>query len=1588
MAGVPNGEGTHTTSTSTSPPTLGLGTTTTPSTLETSASSASPNTSAPSTTSVPANPIAVTAKQDSSLQLDIKKLHSLPSEQQDLYLLTFSSKLARHVAALDADGVSAEQIWIKKELLQMVNLSSPAPTRVIRNNLARSFAGIFVQGSRRLLYESINDLVTILAAPKDKDLRAKHAALQCLGAIFEVAGDSAISLSALACTTILRLFKSASAHAGLRSAVYRALGRLVRGIGDSVDEQLARDIFKSARNAAPADKALLVQTSACWCLEQMATQTSYFDNSNDYEKLQAAIWKTMDTASVPLRHGAASCLAAVLVKSYSEIPNRELLAKGKKPKKSKKSGPPDEPEEEIERPSTPSQKPATALAYSLPEIMNQLSSHYCRPIATNRVRAAIAVCYKYIFTTLGETIVEKYYGDIARHFFNDLLSHPTLLHNRYRTLITRRFVRIIMNEVVHAMLGETSQLNAARFLTNDVIKDYPQALVERPEPSKQALTAALTALTSLIRKLDSAINAIADICREALLQVVQHPSYTVQVHASRCMRAFVLACPQQLLPTVTICTNSVTRELGFLGTQRQGPRRCVGFANGLAAVLSTCNQQPLYGSVEVYSRVLTQATTLLKSSGSLELRLSATQIQVAWILIGGLMSLGPNFVKIHLPQLLLLWKNALPMPLPNMAKRTTLELSFLAHVRECALATLMAFLQYNTKLLTSDVSKRLAAMLQNTAAFLTALPERKPSEDMSQRLAPSLQLLDFDHMVRRRVFQCYTSLVTSSPHGASEIALQSNILPLAVSSFADPDRYGASSLSVQIASSAGAFESIWSVGDNFGFGVNGLIKGLDYEYTRFESRKGETHWTTCQNPESHIDNTLLSPICGAWEHDSTTSYVNIIGGNSDHQPQSPITEVINSAIGIFALIFPLQSPKIQDSILEQLSTFLSSMAAQKDPAQKAALTANVALAVLIALKVANGESRISACTLQSATSEKTLQQMLNAFILDPDPSIRNIAAEALGRLCSICGNDLTTREVQELINLIVSNREPHARAGCALALANIHASLGGMAASFHLKNILGIVMSLAADPHPVVHFWALESLCKIVDSAGLTFSGFVSSTIGLLGQLYVVETHNAEGPSQASSDLEMGFATTAANARCVDSLINVLGPDLQEMAKPRDMMLTLIRQLQLEEDTLVLVESTRCLGDLSVYAPGHMEFSSYVKRLQEDLDHRSLEIQDIAIQGLANLMRRDTDDIIRTANPGLEDKLWDILDQNPHHELVKGIFSNWLAQTGLSDTPGWIQRINSVLTKSKARVDEASAKPQKKAIPGPDLQDEEAAGFASAGVEKTEDETVAATSAMELMRWQVRLFAMTLLNELLVTIIKDVAVNDESAALVFLQQRVADVIRIAFSASTAGVVSLRVKGMRIIDQILRLFGSTPDPDFTEAMLLEQYQAQISSALTPAFAADSSPELAAEAINVCATFISIGIVTDVDRMGRILKLLVSSLESFSNPNVETASIGELKGLSRNAQVMVRMAVYSAWAGLQIASTEQKYLVEVVKPYVARLTPLWLSSLQEYSRLRFEPDISSATGTAPLSGDLETLYAALNRQTLLKVSIHNL
>lgn len=80
---------------------------------------------------------------------------------------------------------------------------------------------------------------------------------------------------------------------------------------------------------------------------------------------------------------------------------------------------------------------------------------------------------------------------------------------------------------------------------------------------------------------------------------------------------------------------------------------------------------------------------------------------------------------------------------------------------------------------------------------------------------------------------------------------------------------------------------------------------------------------------------------------------------------------------------------------------------------------------------------------------------------------------------------------------------------------------------------------------------------------------------------------------------------------------------------------------------------------------------------------------------------------------------------------------------------------------------------------------------------------------------------------------------------------------------------------------------SPDPAYDDALLLEQHQAPITAALTPAFSSDSTPEILASAVHACAIFVGCGVVKDVGRMGRILKLLITALEQSKGQSTSYA-----------------------------------------------------------------------------------------------------
>lgn len=92
-----------------------------------------------------------------------------------------------------------------------------------------------------------------------------------------------------------------------------------------------------------------------------------------------------------------------------------------------------------------------------------------------------------------------------------------------------------------------------------------------------------------------------------------------------------------------------------------------------------------------------------------------------------------------------------------------------------------------------------------------------------------------------------------------------------------------------------------------------------------------------------------------------------------------------------------------------------------------------------------------------------------------------------------------------------------------------------------------------------------------------------------------------------------------------------------------------------------------------------------------------------------------------------------------------------------------------------------------------------------------------------------------------------------------------------------------------------------------------------------------------------------------------------------------SIGETGELSPNASAMLRISTLSAWAQLQVATPQQKYLENVVKPHRGTLSSLWIAALRDYASIRIDSEFLNDTSTVAL----DSSYSSLGKEVLLPV-----
>lgn len=507
-------------------------------------------------------------------------------------------------------------------------------------------------------------------------------------------------------------------------------------------------------------------------------------------------------------------------------------------------------------------------------------------------------------------------------------------------------------------------------------------------------------------------------------------------------------------------------------------------------------------------------------------------------------------------------------------------------------------------------------------------------------------------------------------------------------------------------------------------------------------------------------------------------------------------------------------------------------------------------------------------------------------MLDPQAVIRQAAAECMGLLAGIASGSYLSTQVQWLVDQVVKNRIPESRAGCALAFGSIYSAVGGLAGGPILKTIVNILMSLATDPHPVVHFWAMVALAQVVNAANLSYEPFVPNTLGMLSSIYLMETHEPEGGSLGSVNLRGDLPAYQVILRILHALIGVIGPELQEPGKIRSLVFLLVHEFGEESDEGLAVEAIKCVQQFLMFAPNEVDVPALLAKFRVALASSRRPRKGATITALYQIVQRDAVLISKLGGNQLVEDLFGLLDDDPSLEGVKNVITAWLGQTAAALPGGWIDLCQRIMTRTAAAAAAAKANSQAAALSGKQqsqFMDDEGEGFAGDAGSASANASSGLSS-----RWRTQLFALQCLHDIIRAVLdsgrrehidanlaRQLGVNTRQ----MLYSRVADLIRMAFSASAAQVVQVRLQGLVVLRDVIEAFASSPDPDFegSSSLLLEQHQAPIAAALTPSFGKDAPPEVVALAVRVCATFVGCGVVKEVGRMGRVLRLLSNALE---------------------------------------------------------------------------------------------------------------
>ncbi|CAI4043437.1 hypothetical protein SKDZ_10G0130 [Saccharomyces kudriavzevii ZP591] len=1096
------------------------------------------------------------------------------------------------------------------------------------------------------------------------------------------------------------------------------------------------------------------------------------------------------------------------------------------------------------------------------------------------------------------------------------------------------------------------------------------------KPDTQWLTLLQLDLTyTLISDLNSTFATeehIVKEIRDKLVDLATCEIFTIRVHTMEILRVFLNNCPEYLSETIENSLRALSTD--FKSTDKFTFHRNHGHAFIIANLIKDAKSD--YISYELIMRITVFSTSFIKNNTTSTSSNLYFKGLLCWILLIGLMNYkDEQYLKLQIPQLFLFWKVLLTH---TYTYHDEDELYKNLEIRNHALACLLTYLS-NTQI-DKDTAKQVSYLLTKCSNFNHSIDLKSKNIDNA--------LLHNEN----RVLQVYLKL---EKYISSDF--NSSLLILIVKNFSDPNLYTESSTSVfnslkdmrsrkvgnkddveNNTASESSINTLLRQNNGFAFGLSSKISSdcivnlsMSSTYKYDELISGS--WPSKDyNWYNIFEKEVLKPISPILSLDSL---ILLYGSGSysqiDRYAPQVTTSLIDSSMELFSSVFPFLNSKIQYSVMETLN--LSMFSKTTTPLRSAAIAANVCGALHSALRIMQEKSLV----LDYSVGQLIIESIKKIQFFN-DTFLTKIKADCVGLLTAAIARSFDDEERQKFLTeqsrIFIKNvadmDEPYLRMFHVLSLATIfkyNPQYANFEASFD------VIFALMRDPHPVVHSWSLKAMHVLLEKHLVIDLKTAALLLNSMEILLTNDKFGVYGPSTLRCNYNREFNSHVAIGEISKTLTETVGPNFLELnPKVLDSFRNITLSLLISNNILSSITSIKIFENIATFKMnnilnygifisssksiikssivtgiGSSYFDTTFTSSNELISHTSSLKSAFENFDLFTLLYKlQMEEIFMKE---MENLSWRYLALFPNSRSVKNYFTEWILHTLKKDSH-WFDKLYSVFNMSLGRLFQSYYRDVTVLLELNGLQES-----SEKEIKGEEEESIANVSQLantstkdlgsDNLQWKSK--------QIILNLIVTLCLESEKYEnlLLALSSKISDLIEISFRGSTVRNEGMKLTGLQILNFVLKNYSSMRDPQIPESSILEQQEAQITSALMPAFSKGSSPTVISFAITVAAEVLASNIMPP-DKLGRISQLLVDLLGNFKG-SPSNIRVGEAFIVTPKAKRKIELSVLDAWAEIvqRSITSSNEPLVAFTKNYWSILVPLWIISLREYMTIKY-------------------------------------